>query len=197
MYFRSFIPALILGSSLATSEIPIGGFAAVVGITCITPPHAARPQASTSTLNQLRNMRPRDSGFCLFFMPVQLLNAAEQRTRCSGCFSYDGDERNVFRKRSKWFMVRMESSTTFYVQHRTVHTAVRDVVLSSHRKKPAVPVSANANFWIKNFIYRSLPAYLPLEHPYALASDKSRVGYRGSILARLQRRLCLPFPLYV
>ena len=70
-------------------------------------------------------------------------------------------------------MVRMESSTTFYVQHRTVHTAVRDVVLSSHRKKPAVPVSANANFWIKNFIYRSLPAYLPLEHPYALASDKS------------------------
>src|SRR4029077_3475612 len=102
--------------------------------TCITPPHAARPQASTSTLNQLRNMRPRDSGFCLFFMPVQLLNAVEQRTRCSGCFSYDGDERNVFRKRSKWFMVRMESSTT--------------------------------NFWIKNFIYRSLPAHLPLEHPY-------------------------------
>jgi len=47
------------------------------------------------------------------------------------------------------------------VQYRTVHT-VRDVVLSSHRKKPAVPVSANANFWIKNFIYRSLPAYLPL-----------------------------------
>jgi hypothetical protein len=82
----------------------------------------------------------------------------EQRTRCSGCFSYDGDERNVFRKRSKWFMVRMESSTTFYVQYRTVHT-VRDVVLSSRRKKPAVPVSANANFWIKNFIYRSLPAY--------------------------------------
>jgi hypothetical protein len=66
-----------------------------------------------------------------------------------------------------------------------------------HRKKPAVPVSANANFWIKDFIYRSLPAYLPLEHPYALASDKSRVGYRGSILARLQRRLGLPFPLYV
>ncbi len=46
------------------------------------------------------------------------------------------------------------TNTTSYVQYRTVHT-VRDV-LSSHRKKLAVPVSANTNSWIENFICRSL-----------------------------------------
>jgi hypothetical protein len=43
---------------------------------------------------------------------------------------------------------------------------------SFHRKKLAVPVSANASFWIKNFICRPLPAHLPLKHSYALASER-------------------------
>ena len=34
-----------------------------------------------------------------------------------------------------------------------------------------MPVSANANYWIKNFICRSIPANLPLKHPYTLVSE--------------------------
>jgi len=97
-------------------------------------PHAARPQASTSTLTQLRYTRPRDSGFCMFFILVQPLNAVEQRT--------GSDLRAVW----------------VYILHNFVQ------LLFSTR------------------ICRSLPACLPLKHPYALASGKSRVGDRGSIL---------------
>jgi len=43
---------------------------------------------------------------------------------------------------------------------------------SFHRRKLQVPASAGANFWLKNFVCRSLPAHLSLNHPYVLASEQ-------------------------
>jgi hypothetical protein len=43
---------------------------------------------------------------------------------------------------------------------------------SFHRKRLAVPVSANASYWIRNFICRSIPIDLPIKYPYVLASEE-------------------------
>jgi hypothetical protein len=85
-------------------------------------------------------------------------------------FSYDGDERNVFRVAVE--KVHGSDGVEHYVLRAKTGPCTPFGMSSFHRKKLAVPVSANANFWIKNFICRSLPAYLPLKHPYALASAR-------------------------
>jgi hypothetical protein len=84
-------------------------------------------------------------------------------------FSYDGDERNVFCVAVE--KVHGSDGVARYVLRANTEPCTPVGMSSFHRKKLAVPVSANANFWIKNFICRSLPANLPLKHPYAPASE--------------------------
>jgi hypothetical protein len=84
--------------------------------------------------------------------------------------SYDGDERNVFRVAVE--KVHGSDGVEHYVLRANTGPCTPFGMSSFHRKKLAVPVSANVNFWIKNFICWSLPANLPLKHPHALASEQ-------------------------
>jgi hypothetical protein len=85
-------------------------------------------------------------------------------------FSYDGDERDVFRVAVETF--HGSDGVEQYVLRENSGPCTPFGMSSFHRKKLAVPVSANASFWIKNFICRPLPAHLPLKHSYALASER-------------------------
>jgi hypothetical protein len=85
-------------------------------------------------------------------------------------FSYDADEQDVFRAAVE--KVHGSDGVEHYVLRASTGPCTPFGMSSFHRKKLAVAVSANANFWIKNFICRPLPAYLPLQHPYALASEQ-------------------------
>ena len=85
-------------------------------------------------------------------------------------FSYDGDERDVFRVAVE--RVHGSDGVEQYVLRENTGPCTPFGMSSFHRKKLAVPVSANASFWIKNFICRPLPAHLPLKHSYALASER-------------------------
>jgi hypothetical protein len=85
-------------------------------------------------------------------------------------FSYDGDERDVFRVAVE--TVHGSDGVEQYVLRENSGPCTPFGMSSFHRKKLAVPVSANASFWIKNFICRPLPAHLPLKHSYALASER-------------------------
>jgi hypothetical protein len=85
-------------------------------------------------------------------------------------FSYDGDERDVFRVAVE--RVHGSDGVEQYVLRENSGPCTPFGMSSFHRKKLAVPVSANASFWIKNFICRPLPAHLPLKHSYALASER-------------------------
>jgi hypothetical protein len=85
-------------------------------------------------------------------------------------FSYDGDERKVFRVAVE--EVHGSDGVEHYVLRANTGPCTPFGMSSFHRKKLAVPVSANANFWMKNFICRSLPAYLLLKYPYTLASEQ-------------------------
>lgn len=84
--------------------------------------------------------------------------------------SYDGDERNVFRVAVE--QVHGSDGVEQYVLRANTGPCTPFGMSSFHRKKLAVPVSANANFWIKNFMCRSVPSNLPLKHPYTLASEQ-------------------------
>ena len=84
--------------------------------------------------------------------------------------SYDGDEHNVFRAAVE--QVHGSDGVEQYVLRANTEPCGPFGMSSFHRKKLAVPVSANANYWIKNFLRRSIPANLPLEHPYTLASEQ-------------------------
>jgi len=84
--------------------------------------------------------------------------------------SYDGDERKVFRVAVE--EVHSSDGIEHYVLRANTGPCTPFGISSFHRKKLAVRLSANANFWIKNFICRSLPAYLPLKYPYTLASEQ-------------------------
>jgi hypothetical protein len=70
-------------------------------------------------------------------------------------FSYDGDERNVFRVATE--EVHGSDGVEHYVLRANTGPCTPFGMSSSPRKKLAVPVSVNANFWIKNFICKSLP----------------------------------------
>jgi hypothetical protein len=85
-------------------------------------------------------------------------------------FLYDGDERDVFHVAVE--RVHGSDGVEQYVLRENTGPCTLFGMSSFHRKKLAVPVSANANFWIKNFICRPLPAHLPLKHSYALASER-------------------------
>jgi hypothetical protein len=81
--------------------------------------------------------------------------------------SYDGDEHNVFRAAVE--QVHGSDGVEQYVLRANTEPCGPFGMSSFHRKELAVPVSANANYWIKNFLCRPIPANLPLEHPYTLA----------------------------
>lgn len=84
--------------------------------------------------------------------------------------SYDGDERGVFGAAIE--QVHGSDGVEQYVLRAHTEPCTPFGTSSFHRKKLAVAISANANFWIKTFVCRSLPANLPLKHPYTLASEQ-------------------------
>ena len=84
--------------------------------------------------------------------------------------SYDGDERSVFGAAIE--QVHGLDGVEQYVLRANTGPCTPFGMSSFHRKKLAVAISANANFWIKNFMCRSLPANLSLKHPYTLASEQ-------------------------
>ena len=84
--------------------------------------------------------------------------------------TYDGDERNVFRVAVE--KVHGSDGVEHYVLRENTGPCTPFGMSSFHRKKLAVPVSADTSFWIKNFTCRSLPANLPLKQPYTLASEQ-------------------------
>lgn len=97
-----------------------------------------------------------------------LISAAVCVSLC--LLSYDSDERNVFRVAVE--QVHGLDGVEQYVLRANTGPCTAFGMSSFHRKKLAVPVSANANFWIKNFVCRSLPANLALKYPYTLASER-------------------------
>lgn len=99
---------------------------------------------------------------------VILISAAVCVSLCLLC--YDSDERNVFRVAVE--QVHGLDGVEQYVLRANTGPCTPFGMSSFHRKKLAVPVSADANFWIKNFVCRSLPANLALKYPYTLASER-------------------------
>lgn len=83
--------------------------------------------------------------------------------------SYDGDERSVFRAAIE--QIHGSDGVEQYVLRANTEPCTPFGMSSFHRKRLAVAISANANFWIKNFACRSLPTNLPLKHPYTLAAE--------------------------
>ena len=84
--------------------------------------------------------------------------------------SYDGDERSVFGVALE--QVHGSDGVEQYVLRPNSGPCTPFGMSSFHRKKLAVAISANTNFWIKNFVCRTLPANLQLKHPYTLVSDQ-------------------------
>jgi hypothetical protein len=83
---------------------------------------------------------------------------------------YDSDERNVLRAAVE--EVHGLDGVEQYVLRAKTGPCTLAGMSSFHRKKLAVPVSANANFWIKNLVCWSLPANLSLKYRYTEASER-------------------------
>jgi hypothetical protein len=99
---------------------------------------------------------------------VILVSAAVCVSLC--VLSYDDDERNVFRVAVE--QVHGSDGVEQYVLRANTGPCTFFGMSSFHRRKLAVLVSANGNFWMKNFVCRSLPANLPFKHPYTLVSER-------------------------
>ena len=84
--------------------------------------------------------------------------------------SYDSDECSVFRVAVE--QVHGSDGVEQYVLGANTGPCTPFGISSFHRKKLAMPISAKTNFWTKNCVCRSLPANLPLKHPYTLVSER-------------------------
>lgn len=84
--------------------------------------------------------------------------------------SYDRDERSVLEVAVE--QVHGSDAVEQYVLRANSGPCMPFGMSSFHRKKLGVATSASANFWIKNLICRSLPADLPLKHPYTLVPER-------------------------
>jgi hypothetical protein len=85
-------------------------------------------------------------------------------------FAYDSDEYNVFRVAIE--KVHGSDGVKHYVLRANTGPCTSFGMSCFHRKRLAVPVSANATYWIRNFTCRSIPIDLPIKYPYVLASEQ-------------------------
>lgn len=84
--------------------------------------------------------------------------------------AYDTDERKVFRAAVE--EIHGSDGVEDYVLLATTGPCTPFGMSKFHRKKLAVPVDANADYWVKNLACRSLPDDLPLDHPHTLVPQR-------------------------